>query len=349
MSNQESKQQKIDQFDVNGIGQQNGQLYGLPFNFDECEVALLPVPWEVTVSYSPGTASGPAAILDASLQVDLYDADLPNAWQRGHFMMGISEEWSRKSKQLRVKAAEYIRLLEIGQEKNARHIVDEVNTASDELRKWVFEQCTSLMDQGKLTGLIGGDHSTPLGFMQALSLKHENFGILQIDAHADLRNAYEGFVQSHASIMFNALKIPQVSSLVQVGLRDVCEAEMNLIREENRIHAFLYQDIQKAKFEGNNWKQICATIVERLPQQVYISFDIDGLDPKLCPNTGTPVAGGFEMAEIVYLLQTLVHSGRTIIGFDLVEVSPGEDEWDANVGARLLYKLCNMMVKSNGR
>jgi agmatinase len=88
-------------------------------------------------------------------------------------------------------------------------------------------------------------------------------------------------------------------------------------------------------------------MIATLPQKVYVSFDIDALDPKLCPNTGTPVAGGFELEQAFYILEELVKSGRTIIGADINEVAPGENEWDANVGARLLYRLCNLTAKSN--
>jgi agmatinase len=344
----ERKLQKIADFDVNGIGVDNGNLFGLPFSYDESEVIVLPVPWEVTVSYSPGTAKGPEAMLAASTQVDLYDTDLPNAWQRGVYMLSISEEWSRRSKVLRVKAAEHIRLLEAGGS-GSKEVLEEINVAGDALRKWVFEQCSEIMEQGKLPCLLGGDHSTTLGFMQALAMRHADFGVLQIDAHADLRNAYEGFTWSHASVMYNALAIPQISSLVQVGLRDVCEEEMDLIRNEKRIHAFFDQDLKDAQFEGETWQQICRSIVEKLPQKVYISFDIDGLQPNLCPNTGTPVAGGMDIAQVTYLIKELLKHGKTIIGFDLVEVAPGEDEWDANVGVRLLYKLSNLMLKSNKR
>jgi agmatinase len=342
----ERKRQKIADFDVNGIGVDNGNLFGLPFNYEESEVIVLPVPWEVTVSYSPGTAKGPAAMLAASTQVDLYDTDLPNAWQHGIFMLGISEEWSRRSKLLRAKAAEHIRLLEAGGSGSAE-VLEEINEAGDALRKWVFEQFSEIMEQGKLPCLLGGDHSTPLGLIQALAMRHSEFGILQIDAHADLRNAYEGFKWSHASIMYNALSIPQINSLVQVGLRDVCEEEMDLIRNEKRIHAFFDQDLRDAQFEGATWQQVCRSIVEKLPQKVYISFDIDGLQPSLCPNTGTPVAGGMDVAQVQYLIKELLKDGKTIIGLDLVEVAPGDDEWDANVGVRLLYKLCNLMLKSN--
>ena len=204
-----------------------------------------------------------------------------------------------------------------------------------------------------MVALLGGDHSTPLGLMQALATKYDNFGILQIDAHADLRDAYEGFEFSHASIMFNALKIPQISKLVQVGIRDYCEAEANLIKNSNgRVVTFFDQAIKEKQYEGASWANVCDEIIKQLPDNVYISFDIDGLDPKLCPHTGTPVAGGFEFAEIVFLIKRVVASGKKIISFDLVEVACGDvenEEWDANVGARMLFKLCNWMGVSQGK
>ena len=143
-------------------------------------------------------------------------------------------------------------------------------------------------------------------------------------------------------------QIPQVKKLVQVGIRDYCNEELDIINESNgRISTFFDKDIKAQQYEGANWKEICQQIIDRLPQKVYISFDIDGLDPKLCPNTGTPVPGGFETEQIFYLVKMLHESGRELIGFDLNEVSSGEhigDGIDAIVGARVLFKLCNFMV-----
>ncbi|MDX5346515.1 MAG: arginase family protein, partial [Hymenobacteraceae bacterium] len=170
------------------------------------------------------------------------------------------------------------------------------------------------------------------------------------DAHADLRDAYEGFEFSHASIMFNALKVPQVKKLVQVGIRDICQAEAELVEQSNgRIITFYDQTLKENMYEGDSWKKQCKKIIAQLPQKVYISFDIDGLDPKLCPATGTPVPGGLEFHEAVFLVKQLVKSGREIIGFDLCEVAPGDSEWNGNVGARLLFKLCNWMAASQGK
>lgn len=347
-----SKQQKIDSFDPNGAAVANNKLFGLPFNFEESTVCVLPVPWEVTVSYNPGTALGPQAILDASSQVDLYDPDLEDAWKHGIYMLDISREWLYQNNRLRPRALEILRFQETGspiaQNNQLGWTLDDINQASEKLEKWVFEQTNNLLNHGKLVGLLGGEHSTPLGFIKALSTQHESFGILQIDAHADLRESYEGFHQSHASIMYNALKLDNIGKLVQVGLRDYSEGEKSLILNSNgRIKSFTDVSLKEQLFGGLTWKAMCKEIVDELPDKVYISFDIDGLDPKLCPNTGTPVPGGLDLPEVNYLLRSIVNSGRQIIGFDLVEVSPGRDEWDANVGARVLYKLSNLMIKSN--
>ncbi len=221
-----------------------------------------------------------------------------------------------------------------------------INEACAAVNQWLFEQTSEALDRGKRIGVIGGDHSTPLGYMQALAERYSNYGILHIDAHADLRNAYEGFQYSHASIMFNAMQIPQISKLVQVGIRDFCHDEVNLIQQSNgRISTYFDPALKQKLYAGVSWLDLCREMVAELPQQVYISFDADGLDPKLCPNTGTPVPGGLELEQTFCLIREVIHSGRSIIGFDVSEV--GNGEWDSNVGARTVYKLCNLMSLSH--
>jgi len=164
-----------------------------------------------------------------------------------------------------------------------------------------------------------------------------------------LRIGYSGFNYSHASIMYNALQeIENLKALVQIGVRDYSGHELEIINNSNdRIITYFDKDIKCRLYEGQTWKQIADEIVGRLPQKVHISFDIDGLDPKLCPHSGTPVHGGFEIEQVFYLFNKLLKSGRQLIGFDLLEVGVGESDWDANVGARVLWKLCNLLVKSN--
>lgn len=347
-----TKAEKIQNFDANGIGQLNDGMFGLPFSLEECDTVLIPVPWEVTVSYGGGTAGGPEAILNASYQVDLYDPLLPDAWKKGIGMDSINEEVSSKSEQLRASAETYIDALANGASADS----PELQTVSESIRReclwlndWVKNRALYFLNQGKTVGLLGGDHSTPLGMMQALAQKFGNFAVLQIDAHADLRNAYEGFEFSHASIMYNALKIPQVEKLVQVGIRDYCAEELELINNsKGRVATFFDRDIKYAQFNGDSWDRICNRIVNELPQNIYLSFDIDGLDPKLCPHTGTPVAGGFETDQVLFLLEKIVKSGRKFLAFDLNEVAPGPEgsEWDANVAARLVFRIANLVAHS---
>ena len=339
-----SKDQKIAQFDPNSISLHPG-VFGLPFTFDEAELVFLPVPWDVTTSYGAGTSNGPGAILDASYQVDLMDPEIPDAWKAGHYWQQESSKWIYRNKTYRAMAEKYIRALEKGAGSELSITRDKINAASVSLNQWVYEECRSLLEKDKKVILVGGDHSTPFGFIRALAKDHEDFAILQIDAHADLREAYEGFTYSHASIMYNVLEeIPEVKKLVQVGIRDYCQEERNRMDNDERIVTFYDHDLKRKKFNGTTWADEVTHIVERLPEKVYISFDIDGLDPKLCPNTGTPVPSGLDFDEVLYLMEQLTRSGKTIIGMDLNEVAPGDDEWDANVGARLLWRMSNLFL-----
>lgn len=343
----------LSQFDPNSVGLKSNNIFGLPFKEDEAALVLLPVPWEVTISYRDGTSRAPEKIFDASMQIDLYDPDVVDGWKKGFHMLPIDKNIKKKSDFLRQCAELIISHLVDGgvvsENEQLSEKLQEVNNGGTLLYNWVHEMTANLLKEGKKVGLIGGDHSTPLGFIKALSEVHSDFGILQIDAHADLREAYEGFTYSHASIMYNVLQqIPQMKKLVQVGIRDYCDEELLLIRQNpDRVTTFFDKDIKAQQYEGDTWKQVCQNIINELPQKVYISFDIDGLDPKLCPNTGTPVPGGFELEQIFYLFKQVKESGRELIGFDLNEVSCGEhsmDGIDSIVGARALYKLCNLMV-----
>jgi agmatinase len=342
----------ISSFNPSGIGLDNGNLLGLPFDYDSAGTIVFGVPWEVTVSYRAGTAQGPQAVLNASRQLDLYDFDYPDGWQHGIFMPEISASIQQTSQTLREKAAQLIDYLEQGgsvaDSPELSAVLDTINHECRSLNQWLCGQVRTALQQGKHPAVIGGDHSVPLGCIQALSEQYPEFGILHIDAHADLRQAYEGFMFSHASIMYNVLDLPQVSKLVQVGIRDLCHDEVELITQSQGRIAAYYDPLLKQKlYSGASWIDLCKQMVAELPQHVYVSFDVDGLDPKLCPNTGTPVPGGLELEQTFCLFREVVHSGRTIIGFDVSEV--GNDEWDGNVGARAVYKLCNLMSLSQQR
>lgn len=348
-----SRQSKIDTFDPNGVGLNNGHFIGLPFTEAEAQLVLLSVPWDVTTSFSEGTSRGPENILTSSLQLDLYDPAFPDAWQMGLYMRPPDELWVAKNDKFRPMAEKYISFLEDGGEladsPEMEAILHDINTACDLLRSEVERQTAALLDQEKWVGLIGGEHSVPLGFLDALAARHDAFGVLQIDAHFDLREAYEGFTYSHASIFHHALEIPQITKLVPVGIRDYCHEEVEKVAvEQGRIHPFYDHDLHTTLFTGGNWHQLCQAISDALPKKIYISFDIDGLSPDLCPNTGTPVPGGLRFEQAIYLIDHLVTGGHQIIGFDLCEVGGTPHDWDGNVGARLAYRLANFMGKSHG-
>ena len=219
--------------------------------------------------------------------------------------------------------------------------LDLLNNECRQLKKWVHEQTAALLERDKIVGLVGGEHSVPLGYLEALAERHEEFGILHIDAHCDLRKAYEGFIYSHASIFYNAAKLKNISRIVQVGIRDYCDEETYLAKHsDGRIKIYTDAKMRQAIYEGASFYELAKDIIKKLPKKVYISFDIDGLSPHLCPNTGTPVPGGFEFQEALFLIKVLRESGKKIIGFDLCETAGIGNEWDGNVAARVLYKLC---------
>ncbi len=339
-------------FDPNGTGVDNGNYFGLPFTPEESDLVLLSVPWDVTASYGEGAAYGPDAIIGASTQLDLYDRLNPGGWRRGIGTIPIDYSIQESSALMREEAKKVMRNLEsgkalLGDALNNRRI-NMVNERSAQLNDKVYDESLRWLEQDKVVGLVGGDHSTPFGLICALAEKWGHLSILHIDAHADLRPAYEGFVYSHASIMYNVMtNVAAVERLVQVGVRDQCDAEAEFAGTHDRISQIDDYTLACNEFRGMTWHEQCDRIIAKLGRQVYVSFDIDGLAPENAPHTGTPVPGGLTFNKAVYLLDRLVESGRSIRGFDLVEVSPAAgNEWDANVGARMLYKLCNLALKN---
>ena len=340
-----------DEYDPNEPPPADAGLFGLPFTPEEAELVVVPVPWDATTSYRPGTAKGPAAIRTASHQLDLYDLDLGEPWRAGIAMLPIPEEISALNAAARADAE---RVIEVGGRVagNAElgKALSRVNEAGVKLNEHVYQAVDRQLRQGKRVAVLGGDHSVPFGAIKRHAEDHEDLAVLHIDAHADLRDAYEGFEWSHASIMHNVVKkIPHLTKLVQVGIRDFSKGEADFISASaGRIVTHFDWRLAERKADGATWTELCDEIIEVLPNWVYVSFDVDGLDPAFCPGTGTPVPGGLSFNEACLLIKRVVESGVTIVGFDLNEVAPGADggEWDANVGARLLYKLCGWMLRS---
>lgn len=351
------KANNLHRFDTDGAGDTTAGIFGLPFDQVESNIVIIPVPWEATTSYGRGTAKGPQAVFNASPQLDLFDASLgqfglPRPWEYGIYMLPMSPFLKKLNKMACEKSLPIIEQGgEIGDDPKLHKALQVVNQASHEVNLWVASHTKELLDEGKIVGILGGDHSCPFGAIQEIAERHPGLGILHIDAHADLRLSYEGFEHSHASIMNNVVhKIKNVGKIVQVGIRDFCDSEYELSQKHPKIKTFFDFQLHDALHEGKSWNTICDEIIAELPKTVYISFDIDGLDPALCPHTGTPVPGGQSYPQILTLLQRLSVSGRKIVGFDLCEVAPAaqkSNEWDGNVGARILYKLCGTALLSH--
>lgn len=338
--------------DLNAKASSTDGIFGLPFKEKEAKVVYIPVPWDVTTSYGNGTHKGPKAMLKASAQIDFFDLDYVDAFKAGLFMAKENAAIKKLNSESRKLAEKIINSsdAEIEKSKALQKTRAKVNAASLKLNDYVYKETKRLLAQNKISVLVGGDHSTPFGAIKAYAEKYPGMGILHFDAHSDTRHEYMGFTDSHASIMNNVMrKIPQVSKLVQVGIRDFCQEEYDFIKSNKKIKTYFDLELAERKLKGDNFVTIAKDIVKELPDLVYLSFDIDGLEPRFCPSTGTPVPGGLDYYELVQIVKEIVNAKKTIVGFDLVEVAPSGvkgDEWDANVGMRLLYKLTSAMLAS---
>ncbi len=347
-------------FDPNQAAAADSGLFGLPTTVEEAALVVVPVPWEATTSYGRGTSWGPEVIREASRQIDLYDFHFGDFFKHGIALLPGGEEiksWNQEAQRARALA---LAPGELCPGLRAEAFAT-VNRLSQQLNNWLYQQSQELLSAGKILGILGGEHSVPLGGIKALSERYPEMSILHIDAHADLRAAYGGFTYSHASIMYNVLRESSVKTLVQLGIRDFCGEELGLIREQHgRVVTFFDGEIAAQRYNGTSFAAQIARLLAPLSREVYISFDIDGLDPRYCPHTGTPVPGGFSFNEICFILEHLRGRGIKLLGFDLCEVSPGPtyqpaalaapeltdaaSQWDANVGARLLFKLCGLAL-----
>ena len=322
-------------------------IFGLKPVKEIADITIIPAEWDITTSYGSGTSNGPNAIKEASPFLDFHHHRFPKLTDLDIRMEIESKEWQKKNTELAILSKNIINKYDnniiLDNQDNENQL--KINIEHQNYLNYLehkLEQCKSPI---KL--LCGGEHSISLAGIRHHAKQKTRFGILQIDAHMDLRNAYQGFEHSHASVMYNAIQLKEVSSLVQVGIRDYCEEEFQLAESNSKITTFYDQQLKKDLFEVQTWKNSCDTIIKHCPENVYLTCDIDGLDPSLCPGTGTPVPGGLSFDQLLYLIERLIDSGRRIIGCDLVEVAPqSHNDWDGNVGARLLYQLCGYMYLS---
>ncbi len=258
-------------------------------------IHVIPVPLEVSVSYGAGTAGGPAAIIEASTQLEIWNgASIP---AEGGIYTADSIDCSK------------------GIQKTLDRIEDSVAYAVE---------CEAL------PFVLGGEHTVTLGALRGLKTKYGRFGVVQFDAHADLRNTYEGSPFSHACVMRRAmddLKLP----VFQIGVRALCKEEA-LYRDDNEIPCL---DARTLYLKGIP-KHV---LPKDFPDRIYITFDVDGLDPSVIGATGTPVPGGIGWHDALTLLERVVE-GRKVIGADVVELAPTEGSLASDfAAAQLAYAI----------
>jgi len=315
-------------------------IFGQNCSYEQSRLVLLGVPWEVTVSYASGTVNGPKWVQRASSQLDFFDPQNKNSPANEGIYFHYMSHLKGQNDQFRPLALKANNLKE-------KH---KVNQACSQMVQEVRAQVKKILDNKKFFGLIGGDHSVSEGTLLEVGERLKgDFGLLHFDAHADMRTAYQGFTHSHASVMYNILRDQYAPcKLVQVGVRDLCEEEFNKIQKDSRIHCFFDHDMKRKLFEGGSWSDIVSDILNKLPEQVYISLDVDALSWEYAPHTGCPVPGGLSFDQVSYLIHQIMVSKKKIIGFDVVEtarpLSDNFGEWDGNVSARLIYKLCGAVL-----
>jgi agmatinase len=270
-------------------------LGGEPSTCNEDRTIVIPVPYEHTTTYRKGTAEGPSAMLRASTQVELFDEEL-----RIEPLCG-------------------------GVETLPPVLCDEM---PDVLANQLESICRPHVAAGRRIACLGGEHSVSLGAIRAVS--DEPFGILQIDAHPDLRDEYEGTHFGHGCVMKRALDLDTLTHLVGVGLRAVSEEDDAVIQSDPRVRPHYAHALR------GDWID---AVMTDLPERIYITFDLDGLDPSIVPGTGTPEPGGLAWWDALALLRRAC-TERTVVGFDVVELLPEPPSCVSDVAAaRLIFKI----------
>ncbi|MDL2275106.1 agmatinase [Desulfosarcina sp. OttesenSCG-928-G10] len=276
---------------------------------DQCQlctatVAVVPYGYEGGVSYGKGTADAPAAVIDASHYLEFYDEVLD-------------------TEPCQVGIATLVQ----------PDIPDDPAAMLDTLSKTVGE----LLDQNKFVVVVGGDHSITTGYVRALAARHETFGVLQLDAHADLRDQYEGDPLSHACVMARVREI--TPHTLQIGIRSMSSEEAETVKAEN-INLCTLHRYRKSGFD-------LTAALSKLPEKLFITVDVDVFDWSVITSTGTPEPGGMLWDEMMELLETVFRT-KTVVGFDVVELSARETDPNSPFAvAKLIYRMIGMRFCSN--
>ncbi len=303
---------------------------------------LVALGWDLTTSFRPGTAMAPAYMQAVSHQVDVQHPWFGRAVVDRGIQSVPTPELLTQYQALYASVARTYR-----SEWDATGVVSASVNDLNAAGASVHEAIAKTVSQHYTTciGVVGGEHSITSGVVAGIAQHRAQFGILQLDAHMDCRHNYQGLRYSHASVMRRCSAMPEVNAVVQVGIRDYCLEEVEFAQGQG-FYTWFDWDMQAAVFEGHSWHDLCQRIIEPLPELVYITVDVDGLDPSVVPGTGTPVPGGLTYHQATYLIQQVVASGRNVVGFDCVEVA-GEPNSTGIINAtQLLYFLCGAACRN---
>ena len=262
-------------------------------DYSKSKIVILPVPYDGTTSYRPGARNGPGAIITASKALELYDSELNKNFSEGICTLDELE----------------------------------VVNSSELMNKRVYEAAKQLIEDGKTIVTIGGEHSISSAVVKALIEKHENLSVLQIDAHADLRDINGEDKYDHGCV---ARRIIELCPIVEIGVRSLGEEEANFIREKS-VPVFWASDL-----DDDSWME---EAIGKLSDVVYVTIDMDCLDPSIMPSVGTPEPGGLKWYQLLRFMKKLSNTKR-VIGFDVVELSPQPGNVAPDfLAAKLIYKL----------
>ncbi len=278
--------------------------FGLPDEYSSPEnskVAIVPVPYEATVSYGKGTSKGPAAILEASHQVELFDDEL------------------------------WVEPYKIGIQTLAPVVMKPVDGDTENPFQELRDVVSPIIEFGKFPIILGGEHALTLGAVAACADKYPDLSILQIDAHADLRESYEGNPYSHASVSYHIYQGLPNPLITQVGIRNISAGEVEWLENEKpKVNIFWARHQDRWNFHE---------IISTLSENVYLTIDIDGLDSGIMPSTGTPEPGGMNWYQLMELVK-LVCVKKNVVAADIVELAPIENLHAPDfLAAKLLYKI----------
>lgn len=264
--------------------------------YENSEIVLIPVPYDGTSTWIKGADKGPQAIIEASDSIEMWDIET----QSEVYLKGIHTDSAVLEK-----------------------------SSPEAMFEAVYQRVAQRLSDEKWVGILGGEHSVSCGSIKAHAEKFADLTVLQIDAHADLREEYHGSKFNHACVMRRAQEWCRV---VQVGIRSVCKEEMEFIDPNSIFYAHQL-------WQNNDWID---KVIEKLSSNVYLTIDLDGLDPSILPSTGTPEPGGLSWWQLLTLIERLTKAKR-LVGFDVVELCPNPAEKSSDLlAAKLVYKILSM-------